>query len=344
MALSNSDMLSYLYFFSICTILIGQELPVSSHEPIRIEGLTMGTSYHITYFDKQRRDFKFSIDSLLALVNKSINTYDPTSEVSIFNRSEKGVAFKLPYFYAPLQKANDIAISSGGAFDPTVMPLVNAWGFGPAKELIPTMAQVDSIKAFVGIQKIILTSDSVRKTDPRVQLDFGGIGQGYGADVVAEYLKSKSIDNFLVEIGGEGVAIGKNLYKRKAWRIGILDPNSTPENQFFKAYVEIKDKAFTTSGNYFNYREINGKKYGHTIDPKTGYPVQHELLSASVFAQDCATADAWDTAFMVIGFEKTVELLKSHSHLDAFLIFSTPEGNIGTYVTPGIKSQISIEQ
>jgi len=312
-------------------------------EPFRIEGKTMGTSYHITYFDLQGRNFQNSVDSLLGVVNNSINTYDPTSEVSLFNKSSVGIAIKLPYLYAPVRKAEEIFSASAGAFDPTVMPLVNAWGFGPGKQLNPDSLQIDSIKAFVGFEKIRLKEDSIVKLDPRVQLDFGGIGQGYGADVITDFLRSKGITNMLIELGGEGMAVGKNLKTNKQWEIGILDPNSTVENQYFKAYVSLTDKSFTTSGNYFNYREINGKKYSHTIDPDTGYPASRAILSASIFAKDCSTADAWGTAFMVMGHEKAIELLKVHPELEVLLIYSTPDGKMETYLTPSLTPFVKLE-
>ncbi len=311
---------------------------------MKIEGATMGTSYHITYFDNKARNFKRDIDSLLLVVNKSINTYDSSSEVSQFNRSKKGIAFKLPYLYPPIKKAEEVFAISHGAFDPTVMPLVNVWGFGPAKQLRPDSAMIDSIKVFVGFTKLKLTSDSVTKQDERVQLDFGGIGQGYGADVVTEFLKSKGITNMLVELGGEGMAVGKNLKSEKPWEIGILDPNSTQENQFFKAYISLENKSFTTSGNYFNYREVDGKKYSHTIDPFTGFPAQRAILSASIFSADCTTADAWGTALMVMGHEKAIELLKQHPEIDALLIYTSPQGKMETYITPGVSSFIRLEQ
>ena len=314
-------------------------------EPIVIEGLTMGTTYRIIYFDEpHHRNFKISVDSLLALVNKSINTYDSTSEISRFNRSSTGITFQLPYFYASLKKAEEIYKASKGAFDPTVMPLVNAWGFGPQKSLPPSDRKIDSLKALVGFYKVQLFKNGITKSDSRVQLDMGGIGQGYGADVIFEFLKSKGIQHMLVELGGEGLSCGKNLKKNKPWRIGILNPNSTPDHQFFKAYVSLQDKAFTTSGNYFNYRVINGQKFGHTIDPVTGYPVQHELLSASVFANDCATADGWATAFMVMGLEKAIAQLKLLPNVDALLIYSTAKGNLETYITPGMETFITLEQ
>jgi FAD:protein FMN transferase len=312
-------------------------------DPIKIKGKTMGTTYNITYFDTLGRNFTTAVDSLLLVINKSINTYDSTSEVSRFNKSNKGIAFNLPYLKPPLEKSLQVYNYSKGAFDVTVMPLVNAWGFGPQKQNIPDSAAVDSIKSFIGFEKIRLTSDSVIKNDPRVQLDFGGIGQGYAADVITDFLKSKGIKNMLVELGGEGMAIGKNLKTNKPWEIGILNPNSTYQNQFFKAYVSLQDRSFTTSGNYFNYINVDGKKYSHTIDPETGFPAQHAILSASIFADDCATADAWGTAIMVMGHEKGILEMKSHPELDAFLIYTTPSGKMETYVTQGLSEYINIE-
>ena len=312
-------------------------------EPMHIEGKTMGTTYHITYFDKKGRDFKNSVDSLLLVVNKSINNYDPTSEVSLFNTNSTGFKFDLPYLYHPLKKAHEVFVASDGAFDPTVMPLVNAWGFGPGKQINPDSSTVDSLRSFVGYDKIRITTDSLVKKDPRVQLDFGGIGQGYGADVIADWLRSKGISDMLVELGGEGMAIGKNIKSDAPWQIGILDPNSTYENQFFKAYVSLTNKSFTTSGNYFNYREIDGKKYSHTIDPETGFPAQHAILSASVFAADCVTADVWGTAFMVMGHEKAIDLLKQHPELDALLIYSSTDGKMQTYMTAGVEPFVKLE-
>lgn len=309
---------------------------------IFIEGNTMGTTYHVTYFDAKKRNFKPAIDSLLDLVNKSINTYDSTSEVSRFNRSKDGIAVDLPYLLPPLYAAAEVFKNSQGAFDPTVMPLVNAWGFGPGKVFQMDSARVDSLKQFIGFEKVQLTQDSVMKLDARTQLDFGGIGQGYGADVITEFLKSKGITDMLVELGGEGMACGVNLDTGKPWKIGILDPNSTREKQFFKAYASLSNKSFTTSGNYFNYKEIDGRKYSHTIDPETGYPVQREILSASVFASDCTTADAWATAFMVMGHDRAVEILKQKMDLNAFLVFSTSDGKIDIYMTDGISSFIEM--
>ncbi len=310
-------------------------------EPIKIEGKTMGTSYHITYFDARNRNFKTPVDSLLGLVNKSISTWDTTSEISRFNRAQRSFQFSLPYFYPPLQKSKEVVAGSQGAYDPTVMPLVNAWGFGPKKVESPDTTEVEKVKAYVGFEKLNFNTDSVWKNDLRVQLDFSGIGQGYGADVVTGFLKSKGIENALVEVGGEGMAIGKNIQSEQPWKLGIVDPLQPTA---FKGYVILEDKSFSTSGNYFNYREVNGKRYSHTLDPKTGYPAERVILSASVFADDCATADAWATAFMSMGHEKAIEILKSQPQLGACLFYSSELGEVDHYVSENMIAFISFEE
>lgn len=312
-------------------------------EPLRVEGNTMGTTYHITYFDDQNRNFKNEIDSLLRMVNKSINNYDSTSEVSRFNRNKRGVKVDLPYLLPPLKISRKAFEATDGAFDPTVMPLVNVWGFGPAKRIKADSAMIDSIKTFIGFEKVNLTADSITKTDPRVQLDFGGIGQGYGADVITEFLRSMGIKNMLVEVGGEGMAVGTNLKSGKAWEIGILHPNSTYENQFFKAYIALSGRSFTTSGNYFNYHIVDGIKYSHTIDPETGYPSRKAILSASVFAPDATTADVWGTALMAMGHEKAISIINQYPEIEIFLMYSGEDGKIKTFVTPGIEPLLRIE-
>ena len=311
--------------------------------PIKVEGRTMGTTYHIIYFDEGNRNFQQAIDSLLQVVNKSINNYDSTSEVTAFNRSKTGIALQLPYLLPPIKKGREVFDASGGAFDPTVLPLVNAWGFGAGKQMNMDSARVDSILAFVGLDKVKFTEDSVTKTHSNIQLDFGGIGQGYGADVITDFLKSKGVENMLVELGGEGMAVGTNLATKKPWQIGILDPNSTYENQFFKAYVSLSDKSFTTSGNYFNYHEIDGKKYAHTIDPTTGFPAKQALLSASVFASDCTTADAWGTALMVLGHEKAIQVMSKFPEIDIILFYTGESGKIETFISAGIKPFVTLE-
>jgi FAD:protein FMN transferase len=331
-----------LSFLLICCLTLHAEK--IQPEPVVIEGVTMATTYRIVYFDGlQARYFKDEVDSILTGLNKTISTYDSTSEIAKFNLSVKGIPIGDPYFYDILRKAKKIYKASDGAFDPTVMPLVNIWGFGPGRSFNPSAQLIDSLKQLVGFERIHFSKKRITKSDPRMQIDFGGIGQGYGADVVCEFLRLKGIKNMLVELGGEGASLGKNVQKNKAWTIGILDPNSTPDHQYFKAYATLQDQSFTTSGNYFNYKIINGRKFGHTIDPESGYPVQHSLLSASVFARDCATADAWATAFMVMGIEKALSTLKKLKGIDVLFIFSNEKGELETYVSPRMVKHITFE-
>lgn len=305
---------------------------------IKIEGDTMATSYHISYFDRHNRNFSKSVDSILVLVNKSINNYDSTSEISVFNKSKRGIRVSIPYLSDPLRISKQVYTASGGAFDPTVMPLVNAWGFGKNKFAIADTSKIDSLRNLVGFDKIQFNADSVWKTDPGTQIDFGGIGQGYGADVIANFLRSKGVEDMFVELGGEGLAIGHNLETGKAWYIGILDPESLDE---MKAYVSLSDMAFTTSGNYYNYREVNGQRFSHIMDPKTGYPTTSNIMSASVFAPDCTTADAWAKVLILLGVDKSIEILKEHPELGAFLVYSTPEGT-RTYTSKNISGQLEL--
>ena len=314
----------------------------STTEPqLVIGGRTMGTTYHIIYFDKKERDFSGDVDSLLKVFNESLNTYLPDSEITSFNTGHS-LRFGLPFFQPVLQRSSEITAASHGAFDPTVMPLVNAWGFGPAEAMDPDSSQVDSVLQFVGFEKIMFNTDSVWRSDQRVQLDFSAIAKGYGVDVVAAFLKENGIDNLFVEIGGEVVTAGTNINEKRPWQVGILHPNSTQDDQRFIAFAELKDKALATSGNYFNYRMEDGRKYSHTIDPDTGYPVQREILSASVIAEDCMTADAWATAFMVMGHERAIALLDSLEGVEAFITYSKSDGSIGTFTSQEIGPVITL--
>jgi FAD:protein FMN transferase len=312
-----------------------------SDRPLFIEGKTMGTSYHITYFDKASRNFKPEVDSVLALVNKSISTWDSTSEISLFNKAHRSIKFQLPYFLPPLLVSQKIVSASNGAFDPTVMPLVNAWGFGPKKTEKPDTAEVERVKAYIGFEKLNFNQDSLWKNDPRVQLDFSGIGQGYGADVVAGFLKSKGVVNALIEVGGEGMALGRNIQTDKPWSLGLVNP-VLPET--FIGYINLENKSFSTSGNYFNYRVVDGRRFSHTIDPATGYPTNKAILSASVFSDDCTTADAWATAIMCMGHEQAIELLKGQLNIGVCLLYSNEAGEVERFVSENVAALISFEE
>lgn len=308
---------------------------------VSFNGQTMGTYYNIIYLQPDGINYKKGVDSLLEVWNKCLSTYIPDSEISQFNNHSQHV-FESPYFYPVLVKSREVFKATGGAFDPTVMPLVNAWGFGPEERKIPDSAEVRKLKKLVDFNLVRFDSTHVWKKIPGVQLDFSAIAKGYGVDVVGRYLEKKGIKNFLVEIGGELTCKGVND-EGKLWSTGIEDPNVQLNERKIKAIIEVPDKSIATSGNYRNFYVENGRKYAHTISPFTGYPVQHTLLSSTVIANDCMTADAYATGFMVLGVEGSIEVLDDHPELEAYFIFNDEEGRIKTYMTDGFKSFLKSE-
>ena len=307
---------------------------------VEISGTTMGTiGYSVKYFNEDGRNFGEEIDSLLKVWNLSLSTYIRESEISRFNKAEECFEFESKYFYPVLKASKEVYESSEGAFDPTVGPLVNAWGFGPDKSMVPDSNTVQQLLELVGYDKIQFDKSEVCKNKPGIKLDFSAVAKGYAVDVVAEYLQSKNIKNLLVEIGGELVCKGtKN--NNMPWRTAIEDPDVAAHERRILAVVNLSDRAVATSGNYRNYYVRDGVKYVHTINPTTGYPISHRLLSASVFAESCMLADAYATAFMVLGMDGATSILKNNPSLDAYLIFSNEDGGISTFVTEGIAKQI----
>ncbi|TAF66295.1 MAG: FAD:protein FMN transferase [Cytophagales bacterium] len=307
---------------------------------IEVTGETMGTTYNIKYLDNHARNFKKEIEFLLKDFNQSLSTYIPNSEISQFNKGKK-IDFKRPYFYPVLLKSKEIYELSEGAFDPTVAPLVNVWGFGfTAKEKFPDSARIDTLKKVIGFHQIEFTKTTLSKKQQGVMLDFNAIAQGYGVDVIANFLIEKGIQDFMVEIGGEILCKGLNK-EGKVWTIGISNPKYEQEGgNPIQATVELNNRALATSGNYRKFYEMGGKKYAHTIDPKTGYPVQHSLLSVSVFAPDAMTADAIATTLMVLGLEKAKKLLEKIPQIDAFFVYTDEKGQIQTHSTENIKKFI----
>ncbi len=308
---------------------------------VEFKGYTMGSiMYHVKYYDNDLRDFSLEIDSLLKVWNRSLSTYIPDSEISMFN-NDSCLNFKSPYFYPVLSASQDVHAKTKGAFDPTVGPLVNAWGFGNEQRTDPDSAAVDSLKNLVGFEKILFDTKKVCKTRPGIKLNFSAIAKGYAVDVVADYLKEKGIKNLMVEIGGEAVCYGKKP-ENSVWKIGIEDPLVERDDQQILAIAELSDIAMATSGNYRNFYIKDGKRYVHTIDPVSGYPVIHSLLSATVFSETCMKADAYATAFMVMGVDKVKEFLENNKEIDAYLIFQDENGGISTFVTPRIERFIKV--
>ncbi len=312
-----------------------------SDEMVHFKGITMGViQYNVLYRHEDGIDFSMEVDSLLKVWNESLSTYIPDSEISRFNQ-DSCFAFESKYFYPVLASSKRVYESTGGAFDPTVGPLVNAWGFGPDDPNYPDSSKVDSLKNFIGFSNITFDEENVCKSVQGVQLDFSAIAKGYAVDVVAEFLKSKGIENLLVEIGGELICFG-DKGNDNPWVAGIEDPDVEIEEQKLLAKISLKDRAMATSGNYRNYYIKDGVKYSHTINPSTGYPIQRNILSATVFAEDCMTADAYATAFMVLGVEGAKKVLTNTNGIEAFLVYSDEKGAISHFSTDDITPLIEI--
>ncbi|WKN45186.1 FAD:protein FMN transferase [Tunicatimonas pelagia] len=301
---------------------------------LNVLGQTMGTTYNIKYQDDQRRSFKPAIDSLLTVFNQSVNHYLPDSEITRFNQQDT-LYFDLPYFYPVLKRSDEIVQATDSAFDPTVAPLVNAWGFGPEDQQLPDSATVDSLLQLVGFDKIMYTPEYVTKKITGASLNFSAIAKGAGVDVVGEYLNQQGVNNFMVEIGGEVLCQGVND-KGEPWKIGIDDPNRAGN---MSAAVTLNNQAIATSGNYRNYYEVDGKRYAHTIDPKTGQQVTHSVLSVSVIADDCMTADGYATAFMVLGLEPAQKIIARDPSLEVLIIYDD-NGTTKTFQTDGLKDMV----
>jgi thiamine biosynthesis lipoprotein len=310
------------------------------------EGVAFGTTYHITY--QASEDMQSELEAEMEQFNTSLSTYSNSSTISRFNQSGTE-PFDLgndPWMEKMVEESLRFSKLSDGAFDITVAPLVDLWGFGPKAKTEPTQAKVDSIKQFVGYTRIQLKNKQLRKTDPRIQLDCGAIAGGYASDIIAGYLAKKGVRNYMVEIGGEVVLAGQNP-KGSKWRIGINKPvdDSTSSNNEIERLLLLTDKALSTSGNYRSFYVKDGKKYAHTIDPKTGYPVQHSLLSATILANNCFTADALATACMVMGVEKGMKLIESlHDQgVEAFFIYNERGSENKVKYTPGFEAYLDKE-
>lgn len=310
---------------------------------VELQGSTMGTTYSVKYLDEEGRNFQPGIDSLLEVFNLSHSTYIPESEISRFNR-EALLKYESPFFYPVLERSKEIYEKTGGAFDPTIGPLVNAWGFGPEGVQTPDPARVDSLLHLVNFDSIFFDTVAVCKMMKGMKLDFSAIAKGYGVDVVAQFLKTRGIDNLFVEIGGEVYAEGVNE-RGKPWAVGVNYPTTNIEQQqAAMAIIPLENQAIATSGNYRNYYEKDGVKYSHTISPTTGYPVTHSLLSASVFAPDCMTADAYATAFMVLGVKEAIAIDEREDEIAIYLIYSDESGALQTFASPEVADKIRVKQ
>lgn len=301
-------------------------------------GGALGTSYSIIYLAEEELDYQSEIDSVFAAVNKSLSTYIPDSDISKINKGDASIVVDA-MFQEVFQLSKIIYKKTNGYFDPTVGTLVNAWGFGPEKKIALDSTRVDSLMNYVGFDKVALTSEkTVRKENKNIYFDFNAIAKGYAIDRLAALMDQKGIQNYLLEVGGEVVAKGENSASQRPWGIAVQDP----ETEKAKISIHLKDRAMASSGNYRHFRvdSLTGKKYVHTIDPKTGYTKNGNVLGANVLADTCAEADAYATAFMVMNIEATITFLTNQNSLDAYLIYLDEEGETQEFVTKGFESLI----
>lgn len=302
------------------------------------EGFVFGTIYHVTY--QSNTNLKKEIEAEMQKVDDALSMFNKNSIISHINNNQPTTCNAM--FTEVFQLSQRISKDTGGAFDITVAPLVNAWGFGFKNGKMPSKQQVDSLRLLVGYQKVHLDGNCMIKADKRIMLDCSAVAKGYGSDVVAAFLKKKGIHNFLVEIGGEIVTKGINE-KNKPWKIGVTKPtdDSLDVNMEQQTVLNVTDKAMATSGNYRNFYYKGGKKFAHTIDPHTGYPVQHNILSATVLADKCAVADAYATSFMVMGLDGAKKVLQQHPDIMAYLIYADKKGNNAVWYSPSMKGKIA---
>ena len=304
-------------------------------------GGALGTSYSITYLAPEELNYQEEIDSVFQVVNQSMSTYWPDSDISRINRGDSTVLVDA-MFQEVFTLSKEVYEKTQGYFDPTVGVLVNAWGFGPGSAMALDSTKVDSLLQYVGFEKVNLTADGrVTKLNPAISFDFNAIAKGYAIDRLVYMLDEKGIDHYLVEVGGEIVAKGQNMIKNKAWVLGIDDPQ-IEQGRRLKVALELRDGALASSGNCRKFRidSITGEKFVHTIDPISGFTKNSRVLSASVIAPSCAEADAFATAFMAMELEDSKALLKEEKQLEAYLVYLDQDQQVREFATEGFQKRI----
>lgn len=315
----NKKSLFTLFFVAVAVFFLCYDFPKDKEYQHR-DGLVFGTVYSITYSNSNNQDLSQQITDALDAVNNSLSMFNKESVISKINNNQPVVLDSL--FLTVWEKGQYVSRCTDGAFDMTVAPLVDLWGFGlKNREKVESVA-VDSVRQYVGYELAVLTDGVISKTYPEMRIDAGAIAKGYACDVVADTLEAYGCTDFCIEIGGELVVKGVNP-KGANWHIAINKPleDSLCLNREIQDVIELTNCGMATSGNYRNYYEMDGKKYSHTIDPRTGYPVQHSLLSATIVAPDCMTADAWATACMVGGLENAKVWVKDNPEIKGYFIY-----------------------
>lgn len=325
----------FIYIFIMVALVACQS---TQKDTLRyIEGEAQGSTYHIKYISNSDEDLKPAIDSILEVIDLSMSTYRPDSAISKINAGDSTIVVD-EHFRRVFKASQEIWQESDGLFDPTVGVLVNAWGFGKkkiAETELPTDEKIEELKQYVGFNKVHLTDDNrIKKDFSAILFDFNAIAQGYTSDVVAEFLDSKQVKNYIVEIAGEMFLKGRNTIENKDWKIGVENPLKPLDERELVATVQFTNQGLATSGNYRKvWTDSKGRKYVHSINPISGKATQSDVLSATVIASNTMYADGYATMFMVMGLEKSKDFLEKHPNLAVLLVYSTPENKEATFKT-----------
>jgi thiamine biosynthesis lipoprotein len=335
----KNNFMKKILFPLFSTLIMLTSCSSDKKEIVKLEGNSQGTTYHITYLSDNGIIYKKEIDSLLADIDASMSTWIPNSIISRINNNEENVIVD-DYFKVVFNKSAEVSKKTDGNFDITVGPLVNSWGFGPTTKNTLDKTKVDSLLQLVNYKMVILKGNKIIKEKPAIKIDFNAIAQGYSVDVIADFLQSRGINNYLVELGGEIKAKGKK--ENEEWKVGIDQPSEKKgEERKLEAIINLNNRALATSGNYRKFYIEGNQKLSHIIDPKTGYPAKHNLLSTTVIADDGITADAYATAFMVMGLKKSIAFVEKNKNLKLEVYFIYDEnGQWKTYKSESLKQRI----
>ena len=321
--------LTFLFLFISCS---------RQPQKITLQGLAQGSYYAITYYDEQNRNFQREIDSIFHAVDVSVNLWVDSSVISKVNRNEEVALDSI--FIDSFRIAQEAARLSDGYFDPTISPIVAAWGFSYKNGDSITPQLIDSLKQLVDYRKICIESGKIVKENPAMTLDFNAIAQGYTSDLIAHFLESRGIKNYLVDTGGEIMARGEKP-NGQPWIVGIEKPAENWDSErVLQTRIALRDKGLVTSGSTRKYVERNGKRYSHCIDPKTGYPVEHNVLSVTVLAENSVWADALASICMVMGMERSLPLIESMDGVEAYYILVNDQNELETFATEGFRALV----
>ena len=334
------QMMKYLSF--VCLFLLlscGKDKP----ESFILQGDAFGTIYNIRFYSEKDIDFKKGLDSVIEVVNHSVSTYIPDSDISKVNRGDSTVVVD-SIFKRVFKISEEVNEITHGYFDPTIGVLRNAYGFGDVKPLKKIdSTTLDSLMKFVGFQKVKINTDgTISKEYPQIYFDFNAVAKGFGIDCLGRYLESKGVTDYLIELCGEILTRGINIEKNQDWVVGIEAVDSELEDRSYEASVKLKDVGMASSGNYRKFRidSLTGKKYVHTLNPLTGSAEMSDITSSTVIAPTCALADAYATSFMALGLEKSKTLLKNLPNVEAYLTFNDSLNNHQVFMTEGFRKRL----